>query len=309
MATGLFYLAVCATVGGLAFAVVVALSGRDQVIGVARSLVLIEHAVRPHEVARNELPASERLSKPFLGAMRDLALRLSPTGTGQRLAKLLDFAGNPDTWTVERLLGAKGAGLLALGVLGLVLGGGLTLRGLLIGAAAAAFGFFLPDILVYNAGQKRQELLRLGLADALDMLTVCVEAGQGFDAAIRQVARTLTGPVAGEFARVLQEIQIGKPRGTAFSALAERTSVAEIKTFVTALVQADRLGLPIGKVLREQAKQMRLIRRQRAEEKAQKVPIKILFPMLLCIFPALFIVIIGPAALKIIAVFSHLGAA
>jgi pilus assembly protein TadC len=106
----------------------------------------------------------------------------------------------------------------------LVIGGGLTLRGLIIGAAAAGFGFFLPDILVYNAGQKRQEKLRFGLADALDMLTVCVEAGQGFDAAIMQVARTLTGPVAGEFARVLQEIQIGKPRGDAFSALAGRSS-------------------------------------------------------------------------------------
>jgi len=135
---------------------------------------------------------------------------------------------------------------------------------------------------------------------------VCGEAGQGFDAAIMQVAKALKGPVAGEFARVLQEIQIGKPRGDAFSALAERTSVPEIKTFVTALVQADRLGLPIGKVLREQANQMRLIRRQRAEEKAQKVPIKILFPMLLCIFPALLIVIIGPGIIKMVAAFSHL---
>jgi len=122
-----------------------------------------------------------------------------------------------------------------------------------------------------------------------------------------QVARSVTGPVAGEFARVLQEIQIGKPRGDAFSALSERTSVPEIKTFVTALVQADRLGLPIGKVLREQANQMRLIRGQRAEEKAQKVPIKILFPMLLCIFPALFIVVIGPGAIKMVGIFAHLG--
>ena len=188
----------------------------------------------------------------------------------------------------------------------LVFGGGLTLVGILMFAAAAAFGLFLPDILVYNAGQKRQEELRLGLADALDMLTVRVEAGQGFDAAIMQVAQALTGPVAGEFARVLQEIQIGKPRGDAFSALAERTSVNEIKTFVTALVQADRLGLPIGKVLRDHANQMRLVRRQRAEEKAQKVPIKILFPMLLCIFPSLFVVVIGPGAIRMVGVFSHL---
>jgi tight adherence protein C len=138
------------------------------------------------------------------------------------------------------------------------------------------------------------------------MLTVCVEAGQGFDGAILQVAKSVEGPVAGEFARVLAEIQIGKSRGAAFSSLASRTKVPEIRTFVTALVQADRLGLPIGSVLREQSIQMRLVRRQRAEEKAQKVPVKILFPMLLCIFPALFIVIIGPGAIQMINTFSHL---
>jgi tight adherence protein C len=307
MSTTLLYLAAAAMVAGLAFALALALSGRGEVVGVARSLALIEHAVKPEEAGKNELPATERLAKPLVNAMRAMALRLSPTGTAQRLAKLLDQAGNPGTWTVERLLAAKGTGLVALGLTGLVFGGGLTLRGFLVAGAAASFGFFLPDILAYNAGQKRQEELRLGLADALDMLTVCIEAGQGFDAAIMQVARALKGPVAGEFARVLQEIQIGKPRGNAFSSLAERTSVPEIKTFVTALVQADRLGLPIGKVLREQANQMRLICRQRAEEKAQKVPIKILFPMLLCIFPALFIIVIGPGAIRMVAVFSHLG--
>jgi tight adherence protein C len=136
------------------------------------------------------------------------------------------------------------------------------------------------------------------------MLTVCVEAGQGFDSSLLHVARSVEGPVAGEFARVLAEIQIGKSRGEAFSSLAARTKVPEVRTFVTALVQADRLGLPIGGVLREQSKQMRLVRRQRAEEKAQKVPVKILFPMLLCIFPALFIVIIGPGAIGMINTFS-----
>src|SRR5665648_1024248 len=179
MATTLLYLAAIAMVAGLAFAVAFALSGRGEVIGVARSLALLEHAVKPQEVGRNELPAAERLAKPFWNSMRTMALKLSPTGTADRLAKLLDFAGNPGTWTVERLLAMKGAGLLALGVLGLVFGRGLTVGGTLVCVAAAAFGFFLPDILIYNAGQKRQEELRLGLADALDMLTVCVEAGQG----------------------------------------------------------------------------------------------------------------------------------
>ena len=148
--------------------------------------------------------------------------------------------------------------------------------------------------------------MRKGLADALDMLTVCVEAGQGFDAAILQVARTVSGPIAGEFARVLSEMQIGKSRGEAFSSLGERTTAPELKNFVSTLVQADRLGLPIAAVLREQTKEMRVVRRQRAEEQAQKVTVKILFPLLLCIFPALFIVIIGPGAIQIMDAFSGL---
>jgi tight adherence protein C len=138
------------------------------------------------------------------------------------------------------------------------------------------------------------------------MLTVCVEAGLGFDAAILQVARSVDGPIAGEFARVLSEIQIGKSRGEAFSSLSERTSAPEVKNFVSALVQADRLGLPIATVLREQTKEMRVVRRQRAEEQAQKVTVKILFPLLLCIFPALFIVLIGPGAIRIVETFSKL---
>jgi tight adherence protein C len=231
---------------------------------------------------------------------------LSPTGANDSLVRRLDLAGNPQAWTAERIMGTKGVGLLVGAVLGLAFGG-VSLKGLLIGAAAGAAGFFLPDLLLMNIGQKRQEELRLGLADALDMLTVCVEAGQGFDGALMQVARATTGPISGEFARVLSEIQIGKSRGEAFSSLAARTSVTEAKTFVSALVQADRLGLPIGNVLREQSIQMRLVRRQRAEEKAMKVPVKILFPMLLCIFPALFIVIIGPGAIRIVNTFSHGG--
>jgi len=279
--------------------------GAGTTTGVARGLEMIEESVSPQDVARNELSASDRLIIPFYTRMKRLALRFSASGTSARLSRLLDLAGNPENLTLERLLGFKGAGLLLGGVLGLFYGG-VSLKGLLFGALGATAGFLLPDLLVMNIGTKRQEVLRRGLADALDMLTVCVEAGQGFDGAILQVARSVEGPVAGEFARVLAEIQIGKSRGAAFSSLATRTNVPEIRTFVTALVQADRLGLPIGSVLREQSVQMRLIRRQRAEEKAQKVPVKILFPMLLCIFPALFIVIIGPGAIQMIAMFSKM---
>jgi tight adherence protein C len=288
---------------GLTCAVALALGGRGPQTGVARSLALIAAASGNPEVVGNDRSASDRLVKPFYRGTRDLALRLSPSGAGARLGRMLEFAGNPPTWSVERLLGVKGAALLVLGLLGLLLGGGLAPVGLLVAAGAAAAGFFLPDLLVYNLGLKRQEELRRGLADALDMLTVCVEAGQGFDAALLQVSRSTTGPVAGEFARVLQEVQIGKPRAEAFSGLSQRTNVPEVKTFVTALVQADRLGLPIGAVLREQSNQMRLVRRQRAGEKAQKVTVKILFPLLFCIFPALMIVVIGPGAIRLMGTF------
>jgi len=300
------YAGAIALVGGVGAALAFALGGRGQVSGVARSLALIEHHVSRHEVAKNDLPAAERLIQPLFGGMRALAVRISPSGTGARLVRQLDSAGNPKLWTVESIMGAKGAALMIGGVLGLVLGGGLAPKGLLISVAAAAAGFFLPDLLLYNIAVKRQEELRRGLADALDMLTVCVEAGQGFDAALMQVARSTTGPLAGEFTRALQEIQLGKPRGEAFDSVSRRSNITEMRTFVTALVQADRLGLPIGSVLREQANQMRLIRRQRAEEKAMKVPVKILFPMLLCIFPAMFIVIIGPAGIRIADTFSNM---
>ncbi|GAB3065647.1 type II secretion system F family protein [Pedococcus soli] len=303
MGSMLLIVGVVAIAGALVTLVVALSAGAGQTTGVARSLELIEKSVNHQEVSKSDLPLMDRIVLPALARTRSLAAKLSPNGTQDGLTKRLDLAGNPGTWTAERIMGAKGAALIVLALIGFVLGG-LSVRGLLFAVIGAALGFFLPDLLLMNAGQKRQEELRLGLADALDMLTVCVEAGQGFDAALMQVAKSTTGPIAGEFARVLSEIQIGKSRGEAFSSLARRTSVTEAKTFVSALVQADRLGLPIGAVLREQSNQMRLVRRQRAEEKAQKVPVKILFPMLLFIFPALFIVIIGPGAIRIVDTFS-----
>ena len=295
---------VCVAVGLVTIVVAVS-SGAGEVTGVARSLALIERTVDAKEVGKAELPAFERLAVPLLRALRGFAHRLSPEGTSEKLQRRMDLAGNPSGWTSERIMAGKGVGVFLGAMLGLMFGG-FTLKGLLFAAAGAALLFFVPDLLLYNLGLKRQEELQRGLADALDMLTVCVEAGQGFDAALLQVARSVDGPIAGEFARVLSEIQIGKSRGEAFTSLAGRTTVPEAKNFVSALVQADRLGLPIANVLREQSNQMRLVRRQLAEEKAQKVPVKILFPMLLCIFPALFIVIIGPGAIRMVDTFSGL---
>jgi len=183
--------------------------------------------------------------------------------------------------------------------LGVVIGfrhGALVLLAAAVGALA---GFFLPDVLLYNAGLKRQQKLERALPDALDLLTVCVEAGLGFDAAIAQVAQKTEGPMAAECSRVLQEMQFGKSRVEALRALSERTTVTQLRTFVTALVQASELGVPVATVLREQAKDMRMRRRQRAEEQAQKVPVKILFPLIFCLFPALFVIVIGPGVISI----------
>ncbi len=288
---------------GVAFAVGALVAGSSGPTGVARSLSLIEGTVGERSAVRSELSSKERLVKPVLKQMQGLATRLSPSGTGDRLARMLDRAGNPVPWTPERILGTKGAALL----LGLLLGlayGGLTLAGAGISLATAAALFFLPDLLLHNLALKRQEETSKGLAEALDMLSVCVQAGQGFDAALMQVARNIEGPISGEFARVLSEIQIGKSRGEAFTGMGVRVALPEVKNFTSALTQADRLGLPIGTVLREQTATMRLVRRQKADEQAQKVTVKIMIPLLLCLFPALFIVIIGPGALRMITAFS-----
>lgn len=292
---------------GIAIGVVVLslVLGSEQKTGVARSLELVNYRPSGESVARHELSAADRFVDPVFRRLRGLATALTPSGAADSMARNLDKAGNPPAWTVERVYGAKGT-LLLIGVGLGFLWQGLSLRGVVAMAALGAFGFWLPDLLVYNAGLRRQDELRKGLANALDMLSVCVEAGQGFDAAIQQVARSTEGPIAGEFARVLSEIQIGKSRAEAFASLGERTTAPEVKNFVSAIVQADRLGLPIAAVLREQTQNMRLVRRQRAEEQAQKVTVKILFPLLVCIFPALFIVIIGPGAIRMMEAFSGL---
>ena len=275
------------------------LGSRRPVTGVARSLEYIDRLGVQQSGATQT--TAQPMAIPFAPTMVDLATRLSPDSISSRIQRRLDVAGNPGGLTPERLLGYKGLALVGGAVLGGLFGvhhGPIAV--VLWAAAIGAAGFFVPDLLLYNAGLKRQDLLRRTLPDALDMLTISVEAGLGFDAALAQVARNTTGPLAGEFTRVLSEMQIGKGRAQAFQDLSDRTTLTELQVFVAALVQADKQGIPIANVLREQAKEMRLKRRQRAEEAAAKVPVKILFPLIVCIFPTMFIVIIGPGAISII---------
>jgi len=246
---------------------------------------------------------SERILTPASARLAGLARALSPKGIGERIQQRLDFAGNPGNWNVERVLTFKGVGLIAGVVVGLIWHAAVSVR-LLLALLLGALGFYVTDLLIYNLGLKRQDDMRKGLPDAMDLLTICVEAGLGFDASLSHVSARIPGPIAGEFQRVLQEMQIGKTRSEAFRSVTDRTSVPELKAFVSSIVQADAFGIPIANVLREQSKEARIKRRQRAEEKAQKVPVKIMVPLVLFILPVLFIVVIGPGAISIVRNFS-----
>lgn len=271
--------------------------------GVAGALAAIEK-----RYASGVSPAGQQSADPFAalpGWLRALALRMSPAGFAAKLQHRLDLAGNPDRWNPDRILAVKGLGLVVLTGLGMLIGSSSPLRLIVCAAVGGGIGFFLPDLLLYNAGLKRQALIRAQLPDAMDMLTICVEAGLGFDAALAQVARNSSGPLAAELARALQEMQIGKSRTEALRSMAGRTTAPELRAFASALVQAGELGISVAGVLREQAKEMRVRRRQWAEEQAQKVPVKILFPLIFCLFPGLFVVIMGPAAITVSHLFFH----
>jgi tight adherence protein C len=250
-----------------------------------------------------EQPFRDRVIEPAVERLAKLVLRIHPKTNVEGVRGKLLAAGLGRTVSPTAFLAAKaavGIGALFVGLLFSAVAGGI---GLLLGLGLGAVGFLAPDFVVGARARKRRELIRAQLPDALDLLAVSVEAGLGFDAALAQITRYGRGPLAGEFARVLQEMQIGRARVDALRALATRTSVAELKSFCAIVVQASELGVPIANVLREQAREMRVRRRQRAEELAQKVPVKILFPLIFCLFPALFIVVLGPGVINILHVF------
>lgn len=254
----------------------------------------------------SERSFGERVVGPLSARLVGLGRRLVRADAAERLQHRLDIAGNPPGWDVTRILGCKGLGLVVLGGLGLLYGiaadlGPLQL--LVVPALLAALGFVVPNILLYNFGQKREQLMQRALPDAIDLLTVSVEAGLGFDAAVMKVARHTRGPLAKEFSRLLQELQIGTGRSDAMRALAERSTLRDLRGFSMAVVQADQLGVPIGRILRVQSHEMRLKKRQRAEEQAQKVPVKIMVPLVMFILPCLLIVVAGPAGVNMVGVF------
>jgi tight adherence protein C len=238
----------------------------------------------------------ERRTRP--GAAARLVRALTPRGTVARLNRLAGTAGPPAAWPVPRLVAAK----LVLAAVA----GGLTLLVFLadprpgmalLGVVVTTVAYVVPELLLYSRGQERRQAIGLELADTLDQMTIAVEAGLGFESAMARAAANGTGPLAEELTRTLQDIAVGQPRRDAYLALAERTAVPDLARFIRAVVQADAYGVSIADVLRTQAQEMRLKRRQRAEEKAMQIPVKVIFPLILCILPTLFIVLLGPAVL------------
>jgi tight adherence protein C len=233
-------------------------------------------------------------------AMLGIAKRFIPNGYEAKLDRWLALAGRPVSMPLEKLIIGKPVLALAGAVSGILLfKSSPTPQNVGIGLLITALGYFLPDLLVYNKGIKRQEAIQLELPNTLDQMLISVEAGLGFEAAMARAAQYGEGPLAQELTRTLQDMQVGRPRQEAYQAMADRSSVAELRSFVRAVVQADKYGIGLAKVLRTQAKQSRVKRRQRAEEKAMKLPVKVLFPLLMFIFPVLFIVLLGPAVINI----------
>lgn len=241
------------------------------------------------------------LSQQYTGLVR----RLTPGSYEAWLDKQLAAAGRPKNWPLERLLVTKpliGLGAGVIGTFNFV--AKPTPLNFAIMIAAITFAYFAPDLLIRSHGQKRCAAIQQELPNALDQMLISVQAGLGFEAAMGRTGKNGTGPLADEFVRTLQDIQVGRSRKEAYLAMADRVDVADLRSFIRSIVQADAYGIAIAKVLKSQAHEMRTKRRQRAEEHAMKIPVKILFPLIFFIFPTLFIILLGPAVMNIIAAFS-----
>jgi tight adherence protein C len=277
--------------------------------GVNRSIAVLEALTSAPEEMKGEIDQSfsDRVLFPLLARSQQVGRRLTPEDASERIREKLEMAGNPPGWTVERVMAGKVVGfavaLVVSLVVALVLGVGfLPTLGLVVIASLA--GYMAPNMYLYQQTYNRSDKLQRALPDAIDLLTISVESGLGFDAACAQVARNTEGPLADEFARMLQEMQIGRGRSDALRSMADRTNLPDLRSFVSAMVQADAFGIPVGQVLRVQSSEIRVKRRQWAEEAAQKVPVKILVPLIFCILPTLFIAVLGPAGIHIMDNFS-----
>jgi tight adherence protein C len=249
-------------------------------------------------------PFTERVIYPIARKLGELAIRFTPQNALNSISRKLELAGSPAKLDPTMVLSMQFiAGIAFGGIVALVftLGPTKVATGqlLLFVIIFAALGFYFPQLWLTSQIQKRQKNIRKAMPDALDLLTVCVEAGLGFDAAMSKVSEKWQNELSLAFARVITEIQLGKLRREALRDMADRIGLAEMTSFVAAVIQSEQLGVSLAKVLRIQSDQMRVKRRQLAEEEAHKAPIKMLIPMALLIFPSLMIVLLTPAALKL----------
>jgi tight adherence protein C len=277
--------------------------------GVGRSIAVLEALTAAPAEMKGDLEPSfaDRVLFPLLARTQSLGRRLTPEDASERIREKLEKAGNPFGWTVERVMAGKVVGFAAALVISLILSllmglGFIATLAFVVGASLA--GYMAPNMYLYQQTYDRTEKLSRALPDAIDLLTISVESGLGFDAACAQVARNTEGPLSEEFARMLQEMQIGRGRSAALRSMADRTDLPDLRAFVSAMVQADAFGIPVGQVLRVQSSEIRVKRRQWAEEMAQKVPVKILVPLIFCILPCLFIAVLGPAGISVMDSFS-----
>jgi len=269
---------------------------------------LNEYISRGEEVTLEQIelsqPITERIIVPIVQKIGELTERFTPQNAVEQTEKKLELAGNPPgidptIFWASRFIGAVGVGGLLLFVFSMGSIDWTWGRKLLLTGVFSLIGFFVPELLLHSKINTRQEAIRKSMPDALDLLTICVQAGLGFDAAMSRVAEKWEDALADEFNRSLREIQLGNVRRVALRNMADRIGIAEVTSFVAAIIQSEQLGVSMAKVLRIQSDQMRTRRRQRAEEKAQQAPVKMLIPMALLIFPSLLIILLGPAALQL----------
>jgi tight adherence protein C len=263
---------------------------------------------RSHRLARANLTRGLAADETAPGSARaplaEIATRLVTEKNRRRLDHLHALAGRPAAWSMERLLVLKPIIAVTFIVLGLLLlareGSGIVLASTVL---VSAVGYFVPDLLLYSRGLERQATIGLELPDTLDQMLIAVEAGLGFEAAMTRAGENGKGPLADELIRTLQDMRVGMSRKHAYQALSGRTNVPDLNAFIRAVVQADAYGIAISTVLRVQAKEMRIKRRQRAEEKAMQIPVKVLFPLMLFILPVLFIAVLGPTVITVLTSF------
>jgi len=266
---------------------------------------------RPATLEEIELsqPFSERVLLPLVTNLAEFAMRLSPQRSTEALQHKLDLAGNP--YDLTRYIGIRVLAAVLFGGLGVALTFVAKtlpfIQRILLPVVGVGLGYYLPVLSLGRKISNRQNDIIRSLPDALDLLTICVEAGLGFDAAMARVAEKWDNELSVAFSRVLQEIQLGKLRREALRDMADRMEVQDVSTFVAAIIQAGQLGVSLARVLRIQSDQMRVRRRQRAEELARAATLKILPPVAFLIFPALLIVLLGPAAIQMLTVFGTEG--